>query len=277
MYFVRLSCVDDLLNAHSRSDTGGSIRNPAQVQGIYGNRPTHGLVALTGAMSLAPELDSTGILTRDPLLWVTASEALYKGNLTVTHNYPKLIKARNFPTTVEKDGDQLLIDFLANVSKLIGAQVVTYDLYEDWNQTRPAGADANLDDLLNLTYAMLISQRQIKNIREPFFRDYAAAHDGRTPFVDPVPLVRWAFGASFPPTEVDVANANRTLFGNWFDQHVLVPDAQTCSDSIMMYVGAQAFINYRNEYFPSPSPPVGFDFTYVSPFWEGPDFAVPSK
>jgi hypothetical protein len=44
------------------SDTGGSIRGPSQVQGVYGNRPTHGLVPLTGAMPLAPELDTAGFL-----------------------------------------------------------------------------------------------------------------------------------------------------------------------------------------------------------------------
>ena len=44
------------------SDTGGSIRGPSQVQGIYGNRPTHGIVPLTGAMPLAPELDTAGFL-----------------------------------------------------------------------------------------------------------------------------------------------------------------------------------------------------------------------
>lgn len=44
------------------SDTGGSIRGPSQVQGIYGNRPTHGIVPLTGAMPLAPELDTAGFM-----------------------------------------------------------------------------------------------------------------------------------------------------------------------------------------------------------------------
>ena len=44
------------------SDTGGSIRGPSQAQGVYGNRPTHGLVPLTGAMPLAPELDTAGFL-----------------------------------------------------------------------------------------------------------------------------------------------------------------------------------------------------------------------
>lgn len=44
------------------SDTGGSIRGPSQVQGVYGNRPSHGLVPLTNTMPLAPELDTPGFL-----------------------------------------------------------------------------------------------------------------------------------------------------------------------------------------------------------------------
>ena len=44
------------------SDTGGSIRGPSQVQGLFGNRPSHGLVPLTHVMPLAPELDTAGFL-----------------------------------------------------------------------------------------------------------------------------------------------------------------------------------------------------------------------
>lgn len=44
------------------SDTGGSIRGPSQVQGVYGNRPSHGIIPLTNTMPLAPELDTAGFL-----------------------------------------------------------------------------------------------------------------------------------------------------------------------------------------------------------------------
>lgn len=44
------------------SDTGGSIRGPSQVQGLFGNRPTQGIVPLTGVMPLAPQLDTPGFL-----------------------------------------------------------------------------------------------------------------------------------------------------------------------------------------------------------------------
>ncbi|KAK4540412.1 hypothetical protein LTR36_009269 [Oleoguttula mirabilis] len=263
------------LNLTIGSDTGGSIRGPSEVQGLYGNRPSHDLVALTGVMPLAPELDTSGLITRHPLLWAEAAKALYLDNVTITHSYPKLIKAYGFPTSVEEDGDQLLLDFIGNVSASIGATIVAWDIESDWNATHPAGSDASLDDLLNITYPIIIAQEQTRLLRDPFYADYAAAHDGRLPFVDPAPLVRWAFGDSYPSTEVDVANANRTLFADWFASEVLVADNATCSNSLLFYIGSQADVNYRNQYTGPPDPPYGFSISRVSPFWSGPDFVVP--
>jgi len=259
------------------SDTGGSIRGPSEVQGIYGNRPSHGLVALTGVMPLAPELDTAGFLTKDPILWAAAAQVLYEDNVTITHAYPTQIKTYQFPTVSAVPGDDLLIDFVGNVSAFIKASVVAWDIDVDWNATRPTGSDPSLTDLLNLTYPIIIAQEQTKLVRDPFYADYAAVHDGRRPFVDPAPLVRWAFGDSYPNTTLAVANANRTLFADWFASEVLVADAKTCSNSLLFYVGSEASVNYRNQYGGPPSPPFGFGISRVSPYWGGPDFVVPSK
>lgn len=130
------------------SDTGGSIRGPSEVQGIYGNRPSHGLVALDGTMPLAPELDTSGFLTRDPILWGEAAKALYLDNITITHSYPKHIKLYDFPTKASQPGDQLLLDFVAKVAKYMKAETTNYDLEGSWNKSHLAGADQNLDNLL---------------------------------------------------------------------------------------------------------------------------------
>ncbi|MEK6592403.1 MAG: amidase [Pseudomonadota bacterium] len=50
------------------SDTGGSVRAPASFCGIYGMRPTHGRVSLTGACPLAASFDTCGWFARDPAL-----------------------------------------------------------------------------------------------------------------------------------------------------------------------------------------------------------------
>jgi amidase len=50
------------------SDTGGSVRFPASVCGVFGMRPTHGRVPLEGACALAPSYDTAGWFTRDAVL-----------------------------------------------------------------------------------------------------------------------------------------------------------------------------------------------------------------
>jgi Asp-tRNA(Asn)/Glu-tRNA(Gln) amidotransferase A subunit family amidase len=47
------------------TDTAGSIRVPASYQGIWGLRPTHGAIPMTGVASLAPSYDAVGYLTRE--------------------------------------------------------------------------------------------------------------------------------------------------------------------------------------------------------------------
>ena len=47
------------------TDTGGSVRAPANHCGLYGLRPTHGRVSLEGALDLAPSLDTCGWFARD--------------------------------------------------------------------------------------------------------------------------------------------------------------------------------------------------------------------
>jgi hypothetical protein len=254
------------------SDTGGSIRGPSEVQGLFGNRPSHGLVSLDDVMPLAPELDTAGFLTRDPFLWSTAAKVLYGDNITFTNSYPSELLTVNFPTEAESDGDQILLDFVSTISSFLSANAKTYNITADWLTT--GISDVTLSQLLNITYPLLISQEQTRLVRDPFYADYAAQHDGRLPFVDPVPLYRWSFGDNSTETIAD-AVANKTIFMDWFNSHVLVPTSATCSDKILLYVGSNADVNYRNLYLSPPSVPFGFSTSRISVFTETPDFVIP--
>jgi len=58
------------------SDTGGSVRIPAALNGICGIRPTHGATDLTGVMPLAASFDTVGWFARDAALLARVGDVL---------------------------------------------------------------------------------------------------------------------------------------------------------------------------------------------------------
>lgn len=139
-------------------------------------------------MPLAPQLDTAGFITRDPAIWVAAAKVLY-ADLPFYNEYPKKLYTVEFPTSGDTEADAVLLDFLGKLEGFLSTRATALNLSTLWSSTKPAGADASLDDFLNITYPILISKEQTMLVRDPFYAAYGAVHDGRRPFIDPAPLV----------------------------------------------------------------------------------------
>ncbi|CEJ61802.1 hypothetical protein PMG11_10320 [Penicillium brasilianum] len=269
----------DWLDLAIGSDTGGSIRNPAQVNGCFGNRPSWDLVSLTEVMPLSPLLDTAGFLTRDVKLWRAASEVMYKNaGLKSYTKYPKSIKTIDFPTSADTAADALVLDFVDKLAAYLGgANVSTFDHDELWETTKPStvSEDATLKSLLNITYPILISKQQYSLVAAPLYEKYEAANGGRRPFIDPVPLSRWGFGLEYPESQLDVEILHKDIFSHWWNSTAQVFDEKTCSDSLMLYVGTAATQTYRNVYRSLPGIPTGFSTSRIANFAGVPDMVVP--
>ncbi|KAH6991375.1 glutamyl-tRNA amidotransferase [Ilyonectria sp. MPI-CAGE-AT-0026] len=263
------------------SDTGGSIRGPAGVQGLFGNRPTHGLVSLDNVMPLSPKLDTAGFLARDPEIWDAASAALYIGNYTSfadrSPKYPKTLYVLGFPLKNDS-ATQIQRKFASDLALFLNTSVTTLDLAKEWAASGPAPARTqNIHEFLNLTYAALITKDQTKLLRDPFYKDYAAAHDGRRPFIDPVPLARWAWADTQPNSILDDAVTNKALFMNWFNEKILPTDHDplTCSSGFLLHIDSTGGFSSRNHYLDPAGLPFGFSNGGISIFSETPDSVFP--
>ena len=120
---------------------------------------------------------------------------MYQG-LPFFNEFPKKLQTIGFPApgemgedATETESNAIILAFLAKLEAFLGTNATALNFTALWDQTKP---DASLDPLsifLNRTYPTIISKEQTKRVRDPFYADYAAVHDGRRPFVDPVPLV----------------------------------------------------------------------------------------
>ena len=75
------------------TDTGGSVRVPANFLGLFGFRPSHGALSLNGVVPFAPSYDTIGWLARDAELLAQVGAALLPQGSTTP--ITKLLLARD--------------------------------------------------------------------------------------------------------------------------------------------------------------------------------------
>ncbi|RBR10358.1 hypothetical protein FVER53590_12471 [Fusarium verticillioides] len=265
------------------SDTGGSIRVPAEDNGIFGNRPTHGLVDLSRAIPLGPEFDTAGFLARDTEIWATACRVMYS-NLTTNHTrYPKRVLTYGLPLLKDADlsaSDRVITQFVDRLVEFLSADLSTFNHTEEWTRSHPAGTPSDLQEFVGSTWAVISAKQQTRLVRDPFFKDYAAAHDGRVPFVNPSTNGSWSWSDTLPPL-LDEAIANKTIFKTWWDEVMLPENSETCSESLMLYMFKDATPEYRSDYGSAMGSGdltgvlLGLNTGFISPMAGNPDFSIP--
>src|SRR4051812_34728918 len=104
------------------TDTGGSVRVPASFCGLYGIRPTHGRLDLSGMMSQAPTSDTTGWFARDADTLSPGSAGML--GEAIPHQLPqRLLGASDAFALADPEAAAALRPFVKKLGMLIGGEV----------------------------------------------------------------------------------------------------------------------------------------------------------
>ncbi|MFN5268507.1 MAG: amidase family protein, partial [Burkholderiales bacterium] len=132
------------------SDTGGSVRAPANHCGLIGIRTSHGLVSLEHAVAFAPSLDSCGWFASDIDVFIKASEVLLQAPVCQTAllgplNKPRWMLGSDWWSALAPEvgkAHQAAMQGIGNAIEQAGQALLSFDI--DF----PAFGATRLDDLV---------------------------------------------------------------------------------------------------------------------------------
>jgi amidase len=101
------------------TDTGGSVRVPSSFCGLYGIRPTHGRIDVTGMLPQAPSSDTTGWFARDAATFARVSNVML-GEVIPSDLPSRLIVAADAFAFADTEVAEALHPMLETLKALIG-------------------------------------------------------------------------------------------------------------------------------------------------------------
>jgi amidase len=102
------------------TDTGGSVRAPANHCGLYGLRPTHGRVSLESVLDLAPSLDTCGWFARDIGTFARVADVLLGDDTAALPQRVRLLRPEDAWSLAVPAAAAALADAAARVQAVLG-------------------------------------------------------------------------------------------------------------------------------------------------------------
>uniref|UniRef100_A0A7N0V6F9 Amidase domain-containing protein n=1 Tax=Kalanchoe fedtschenkoi TaxID=63787 RepID=A0A7N0V6F9_KALFE len=106
------------------TDTGGSVRVPASYCGIFGFRPSHGVITTDGVIPMAQSFDTVGWFARDPVILSRVGHVLLQEPDVKTDTPSQVIIADDCFHLLSVPSNRITRALNKSVEKLFGGQII---------------------------------------------------------------------------------------------------------------------------------------------------------
>ncbi|KAG8529751.1 uncharacterized protein KY384_005232 [Bacidia gigantensis] len=242
------------------TDTNGSIRRPAQCNGVFGLRPSQGIFPQDGMFTIFNHVDVPGIFARDIGKLAAFARMWYGEPFTerITESLPSRKK--------------VVLDFLEDFGAFLHIKAERIKLSELWGQSPPKEAkgqslheylkDVGRDTFLYANYHSGTGFPY--TYREKF---------GKNPFVTKLVQWRWEVGSKISDEMHMEAMRRVSVYKNWF-LNIVMRVGET--DTFVVMQSEDVTPKYRDD------PPLEYSIQpawhqwWISPFLGAPEIVIPA-
>ncbi|KAJ3496711.1 hypothetical protein NLG97_g2457 [Lecanicillium saksenae] len=203
------------------TDTGGSVRQPAASQSVYGLRPSRGTLSVDGTVIIHRELDTIGILSRDLGILETVSRHLYDIDTVLeaakSETYsptPTILYPTHFFPVEDQAAQDLYEKTVTALEKVLGVKRRSVNLHQEWKKAHP-GSDEVYEEYFQEVFYDYVVWGQFHE--RASFRDEYQAEFGRLPYVNPLSRFRWEVGKNMTEEHFSSVRAKRDEFQSFIE------------------------------------------------------------
>jgi Asp-tRNA(Asn)/Glu-tRNA(Gln) amidotransferase A subunit family amidase len=222
------------------TDTGGSIRHPAGINGVFGQRPSSGLVSLQGVLGATDLFNTVGIFARDVEIFTRVGAYLVsRGETTIAQpprrKYNLLCPTRaaltdNLGIQQQRWFPHPSLDpiFWSEAEKQIESMVqqfecqfecerISFNIDELWRATPPIGQPRSLDESVGHIYSTITTASAVARGLDDFISTYQAVHGGQAPRISELVSRRLEHGRRVSMDEIANAVEAMRAFKLWVE------------------------------------------------------------
>ncbi|KAI1456282.1 amidase signature enzyme [Annulohypoxylon moriforme] len=260
----------DWLDCALGTDTSGSGRRPAMVNGVWEFRPSHDLVNLKGMVISYERFDTPCVFSRDFYHLRRVLQSWIRPWSPSTTNPYEIVYLLDYLPIGNEAQMKGIQSFIDDMLIHLSATERKISIRETWKEHHPAGLPENIDDYLKDVITQTYYYAFAHSL-DKFRKDYADSHGGEPPYMIPFVHERCKKGEAVSPAQNEEATKKLDIYKKWLSDTLFKRDKEV----LIVLPVAKAEPNYRDTISPSPLDQSALDELFFQPILGAPDIVIP--